>query len=101
MTIKRRLAYFGLAIVLGLAVLVLFGPMLLDTRTVYLCPRLNPDGGEYDIAGEWPSKTVHGAVSEALGEEVTPGTSEEHLRKLCLQAGIPTEPDWDAESNGK
>jgi lysyl-tRNA synthetase, class II len=54
------------------------------------------DGGEYDIGGEWPSKTVHGAVSEALGEEVTPGTSEEYLRKLCLQAGIPTEPDWDA-----
>ena len=54
------------------------------------------DGGEYDIGGEWPSKTVHGAVSEALGEEVTPGTSEEHLRKLCLQAGIPTETGWDA-----
>jgi lysyl-tRNA synthetase class 2 len=54
------------------------------------------DGGEYDIGGEWPSKTVHGAVSEALGEEVTPGSSEEHLRKLCLQAGIPTETGWDA-----
>ena len=54
------------------------------------------DGGEYDIGGEWPSKTVHGAVSEALGEEVTPGTSEEHLRKLCLQAGIPTETGWNA-----
>src|SRR6201987_2120954 len=27
------------------------------------------DGGEYDIGGEWPSKTVHGAVSKALGEE--------------------------------
>ncbi|HUL28460.1 MAG TPA: bifunctional lysylphosphatidylglycerol synthetase/lysine--tRNA ligase LysX [Streptosporangiaceae bacterium] len=54
------------------------------------------DGGEYDIGGDWPLKTVHGAVSEALGEEVTPGTSEEHLRKLCLQAGIPTEPGWDA-----
>src|SRR5499433_2346556 len=54
------------------------------------------DGGEYDIGGEWPSKTVHGAVSEALGEEVTPDTSEERLRKLCLQAGVPTEPGWDA-----
>jgi lysyl-tRNA synthetase class 2 len=53
-------------------------------------------GGEYDIGGDWPSKTVHGAVSEALGEEVTPDTSEERLRKLCLQAGVPTEPGWDA-----
>ena len=54
------------------------------------------DGREYDIGGDWPSKTVHGAVSEALGEEVTPDTSEERLRKLCLQAGVPTEPGWDA-----
>ena len=52
------------------------------------------DGAEYDIAGEWPSKTVHGAVSEALGEEVTPDTSEERLRELCAQADVPTEPGW-------
>jgi lysyl-tRNA synthetase, class II len=54
------------------------------------------DGGEHDIGGVWPSKTVHGAVSEALGEEITPGTSEEDLRKLCLRAGVPTEPGWNA-----
>jgi lysyl-tRNA synthetase, class II len=53
------------------------------------------DGTEFDIAGEWPSKTVHGAVSEALGEEVTPDTSEEQLRKLCAQAGVPAEPGWN------
>jgi len=52
------------------------------------------DGGEFNIGGEWASKTVHGAVSEALGEEVTPDTSEERLRKLCSQAGIPVEPGW-------
>jgi lysyl-tRNA synthetase, class II len=52
------------------------------------------DGAEFDIAGEWPSKTVHGAVSEALGEEVTPDTSEEYLRKLCVQANVPAEPGW-------
>jgi lysyl-tRNA synthetase, class II len=52
------------------------------------------DGVEFDIAGEWPLKTVHGAVSEALGEEVTPDTSDERLRKLCLQAGVPVEPGW-------
>jgi lysyl-tRNA synthetase, class II len=53
------------------------------------------DGTEFDIAGEWPSKTVHGAVSEALGEEVTPDTSEEQLRKLCAQVGVPAEPGWN------
>ena len=50
------------------------------------------DGVEFDIGGEWQLKTVHGAVSEALGEVVTPDTSEEQLRRLCLQAGLPAEP---------
>ncbi len=53
------------------------------------------DGTEYDIGGEWPTKTVHGALSEALGEEVSPDTSDERLRKLCSQAGVPVEPVWD------
>ncbi len=52
------------------------------------------DGTEYDIGGEWPTKTVHGALSEALGEEVSPDTSDERLRKLCSQAGVPVEPVW-------
>jgi lysyl-tRNA synthetase class 2 len=53
------------------------------------------DGGEYDIGGEWPAKTVHGAISEALGEEVTSATSEEDLRKLCASAGVPADPAWN------
>jgi lysyl-tRNA synthetase, class II len=52
------------------------------------------DGGEADIGGQWRSKTVHAAVSEALGEEVTPDTSEQELRKLCSQAGVPAELGW-------
>ena len=39
--------------------------------------------------------TVHDAVSAALGEEVTPDTSEEQLRRLCAQAGVPAEPGWN------
>ena len=53
-----------------------------------------PDG-EYDIGGEWPSVTVHGAISEALGEEVTPGTGRDGLVKLCERAGVPVEPGWN------
>jgi lysyl-tRNA synthetase, class II len=56
---------------------------------------LRPDG-EYDIGGAWPSKTVHGAISEALGEEITPGTTGQDLRKLCERAGVPVEPDWNS-----
>ncbi|HLH57884.1 MAG TPA: bifunctional lysylphosphatidylglycerol synthetase/lysine--tRNA ligase LysX, partial [Streptosporangiaceae bacterium] len=53
------------------------------------------DGTEHDIGGEWRSVTVHGAISAALGEEVTPDTGEEQLRKLCAGAGVPVEPGWN------
>ena len=53
------------------------------------------DGTEYDIGGEWKSVPVYAAISAALGEEITPGTKEEKLRKLCARAGIPVEPNWN------
>ena len=64
-----------------------------------------PDGSEHDIGGQWQHKTVHGAVSEALGEEVTPDTSEERLRKLAAsrastwrRAGVAARSCWRCTS---
>jgi lysyl-tRNA synthetase, class II len=54
-----------------------------------------PDGSEHDIGGEWPSVTVHEAVSRALGEEITPGTSEATLRQLSARTGIDQDPKWN------
>jgi lysyl-tRNA synthetase class 2 len=54
-----------------------------------------PDGSEHDIGGEWQHKTVHGAVSEALGEDVTPDTGEERLRMLATKADIHLEASWN------
>jgi lysyl-tRNA synthetase, class II len=54
-----------------------------------------PDGSEHDIGGEWPWVGVHEAISAALGEEVTPDTSEPRLRELSAQAGIHQEPNWN------
>ena len=54
-----------------------------------------PDGSEHDIGGEWPWVGVHEAISRALGEEVTPDTSEETLRQLSGRAGIHQEPKWN------
>jgi lysyl-tRNA synthetase class 2 len=54
------------------------------------------DGSEHDIGGDWPSVGVHEAVSLALGEEVTPDTGEDQLRKLAARAGIAVEPSWSA-----
>lgn len=63
---------------------------------VFYRPR--DDGGlePVDISGRWAVKTVHGAVSEALGEEIGPETGLPALRKLCDAARIPYLTHWDA-----
>ena len=43
-----------------------------------------------DISGEWAVKTVHDAVSEALGESVDPDTDLLTLRRLCDAAVFRT-----------
>ncbi len=60
---------------------------------------MRPDGDTLeavDISGEWTVKTVHDAVSEALGEHIGPGTELAVLRRLCDRAGIPYLTHWDA-----
>jgi lysyl-tRNA synthetase class 2 len=49
-----------------------------------------------DIPGEWTAKTVHDAVSEALGEHIDAQTDLTSLRKLSDRAGIPYLTHWDA-----
>ncbi|KXF84077.1 lysine--tRNA ligase [Rhodococcus ruber Chol-4] len=60
--------------------------------------RPGPDGTpvEIDISGEWPVKTFHGAVSDALGTEIDAQTPVEELRRLCDEHEIPYNPEWDA-----
>ncbi|MFJ3670144.1 bifunctional lysylphosphatidylglycerol synthetase/lysine--tRNA ligase LysX [Streptomyces sp. NPDC090106] len=56
-------------------------------------PVARKDGEEYDISGPWPVKTVHQALSEALGEEVDADTDLARLHRLCDRAGVPYTPD--------
>ncbi|ORV74802.1 lysine--tRNA ligase [Mycobacterium gastri] len=49
-----------------------------------------------DISGVWPVKTVHDAVSEALGELVDTDTNLATLRKLSDAAHVPYRAKWDA-----
>jgi lysyl-tRNA synthetase, class II len=62
---------------------------------VFLRPRDDGIMEPVDISGEWTVKTVHGAVSEALGEQVGPDTDLVTLRKLCDAADIPYLTHWD------
>jgi lysyl-tRNA synthetase class 2 len=70
-------------------------------RQIVMRPR--PDGSgtddrlePIDISGTWPVKTVYGAVSEALGEEIDVKTKLGKLRKLSDAAHIPYRAHWDA-----
>ncbi|MFD9391952.1 bifunctional lysylphosphatidylglycerol synthetase/lysine--tRNA ligase LysX [Streptomyces sp. NPDC060000] len=56
-------------------------------------PVARKDGQEYDISGEWPVRTVHGAISEALGEEIDADTHLAVLQRHCDRAGVPYTPD--------
>ncbi|MEU9097457.1 bifunctional lysylphosphatidylglycerol synthetase/lysine--tRNA ligase LysX [Streptomyces sp. NPDC048361] len=60
-----------------------------------LARKAGPDGKivEYDISGPWPVKTLYGAVSDALGEEIGADTDEQALRRLCDRAGVPHTPE--------
>jgi lysyl-tRNA synthetase, class II len=51
---------------------------------------------EIDISGVWPIKTVHDAVSEALGELIDASTSLTTLRRLSDAVKIPYLAQWDA-----
>jgi lysyl-tRNA synthetase class 2 len=55
---------------------------------------VRPDGTEVDISGPWREETVHGALSAALGAEITPGTSEQELRRHAAERGIELQPSW-------
>ncbi|MCH4161264.1 MAG: lysine--tRNA ligase [Bifidobacterium sp.] len=56
------------------------------------------DGTEYDFGGEWKTITMYGSLSEALGEQITPETSVEHLRAIADKLGLEQEA---AENHGK
>ncbi|MGW4364929.1 bifunctional lysylphosphatidylglycerol synthetase/lysine--tRNA ligase LysX [Nocardia takedensis] len=63
---------------------------------VALRPTADGEFEQVDISGEWTVKTVHGAVTEAIGSRVTAKTSLEDLRALCDKAGIAYQHGWDA-----
>lgn len=52
-------------------------------------PVAHKDGTAHDISGPWPVKTVYGAISEALGDEVDADTPLVRLHRLCDRAGVP------------
>lgn len=66
------------------------------------CVVRGPDGEWVDISGDWPVKTLFGAVTEAIREagvdcpDLDGRTPEAELRALCERLDIPARADWDS-----
>ena len=52
------------------------------------------DGREFDLGGEWRSVTLFGALSEALGEEVTVRTERTRLVEYADKVDLAVDPKW-------
>lgn len=52
------------------------------------------DGSEFDLGGQWPSITLYGALSQALGEEIDVTTPMEHLVKIADRLDVPVAPHY-------
>ena len=70
--------------------------LVLEAAQAAIGTTVVPDGsgGRLDLAQPWRSVTVHGAVSAALGEEVTPGTELARLRELAADRTVVLQPGW-------
>lgn len=55
----------------------------IGTRQVTLA-----DGSVYDLDGEWPSIEMYPSLSDALGEEITPETTVDYLRRIADRLGV-------------
>jgi lysyl-tRNA synthetase class 2 len=54
------------------------------------------DGTELDLGGEWSSITLFGALSTALGEEVTVRTDLAQLQRYAEKHDLSVDPKWGA-----
>ncbi|TDC60649.1 bifunctional lysylphosphatidylglycerol synthetase/lysine--tRNA ligase LysX, partial [Actinomadura sp. GC306] len=53
------------------------------------------DGVEHDLAEPWREVTVYGAVSDILGEEITPDTPLPTIRSFASSLGLNFDPYWE------
>ena len=54
------------------------------------------NGAPIELSGPWRSVTLHDAVSEAVGDAVTPDTGVDELRRHAERLDVALKPDWSA-----
>jgi lysyl-tRNA synthetase, class II len=58
---------------------------------------IDTSDGPIHLDGEWAWLGVYPGLSQTLGEEVTPETTAEHLRKIAEANDVAYEAGWDAQ----
>ncbi|RLP07680.1 lysine--tRNA ligase [Propionibacterium australiense] len=59
--------------------------------------RIETERGVIDLDGEWAWLPVHEGLSSRLGEEITPETPLERLRRIAEANGVGFSEDWGAQ----
>ncbi|HEY3716925.1 MAG TPA: lysine--tRNA ligase [Jatrophihabitantaceae bacterium] len=57
---------------------------------------VSQSGEQIDLLGEWRSVRLHDAVSDALGEQVSPDTTPDELRRFAEKYDVALQPNWSA-----
>jgi lysyl-tRNA synthetase class 2 len=52
------------------------------------------DGRESDLGGTWREVNFYDAISEKVGERISPETTLDELKKLAQRLGIKIDPQW-------
>ena len=58
---------------------------------------IQTEAGEIDLGGEWAWLGVYPGLSSAVGQEITPDTTEEELRAIAEKHDVKIDPAWGAE----
>jgi lysyl-tRNA synthetase class 2 len=59
--------------------------------------QIETPAGVIDLDGQWPWLGVYPGLSAVLGEEITPETDLEHLRRVAERHDLAVDPSWHAE----
>ena len=71
--------------------------MIVDVADLLGSRTIDTPAGEINLDGEWAWLGVYPGLSELLGEEVTPETTAERLRKIAEAHDVAYEEGWGAQ----
>ena len=71
--------------------------IILDAADLLGSRQIETPAGVVDLDGEWPWLGVYPGLSQVLGEEVTPDTTAERLRKIAERHDVSYEEGWSAQ----